>query len=414
MHRVVVTGYGLVTPLGFNTEDVWKKICHGVSGIRRTTTPHMDGMKSLITGECRDFSTEGYIPLHDARRLERFVQYALVASIEAVRQSGLDFSNFSAESRDRCAVVIGSGVGGLSEIENQHLRLIQKGPSKVSPFTIPKIMPNSAAGNVSIYYGLTGPSYAVATACATSINALTDAMKMIRYGEMDIVLAGGSEAAATSLGLAGFNAMRALSERNDEPERASRPFDRDRDGFVLSDGCGILVLESLEHAQKRRAEILGEVLGTGLTSDGTHITQPDEDGTGAMKAILKSLSDARIDRSEIDYINAHGTATILGDIAETRAIKRSFGDWAYKIPISSTKSQIGHLLGGSGAVETIFCLQSIRDGIIPPTINLENPDPQCDLDFTPLAARECRISTVLSNSFGFGGHNACIIVSRLR
>ncbi|MDR2438561.1 MAG: beta-ketoacyl-ACP synthase II [Planctomycetaceae bacterium] len=411
MHRVVVTGYGLVTPLGFNAEEVWKKICQGISGIRRTSIPPLEGMKSLITGECRDFSTEGYFPKHDAKRLERFVQYALAASIDAVKKSGLDFS---IEDRDRCAVVIGSGVGGLSEIEHQHLRLIQKGPSKISPFTIPKIMPNSASGNVSIYYGLTGPSYAVATACATSINALTDAMKMIRYGEMDIVLAGGSEAAATSLGLAGFNAMRALSERNDEPEQASRPFDRDRDGFVLSDGCGILVLESLEHAQKRKAEILGEVLGTGLTSDGTHITQPDEDGTGAMKAILKSLNDAGINRDEIDYINAHGTATILGDIAETRSIKRAFGDDAYKIPISSTKSQIGHLLGGSGAVETIFCLQSIRDGVIPPTINLENPDPECDLDFTPLTARECKISTVLSNSFGFGGHNACIIVSRLR
>jgi 3-oxoacyl-[acyl-carrier-protein] synthase II len=368
-------------------------------------------MKSLLVGECHNFTTDGYLAPHDARRLERFVQYAMVASIDAVKQSGLDFS---LEDRDRCAVVIGSGVGGLSEIENQHLRLIQKGISKVSPFTIPKIMPNSAAGNVSIYYGLMGPSYAVSTACATSINALADAVRMIRYGEMDIVLTGGSEASATLLGLAGFNAMRALSERNDEPERASRPFDRDRDGFVLSDGCGVLVLESLEHARKRKADILGEILGTGLTSDGTHITQPDEAGTGAMKAIVKSLADAGIDRSEVDYINAHGTATVLGDIAETRAIKRSFGDKAYKIPISSTKSQIGHLLGGSGAVETIFCLQSIRDGIVPPTINLENPDPECDLDFTPLTARECKISTVLSNSFGFGGHNACLVVSRLR
>jgi 3-oxoacyl-[acyl-carrier-protein] synthase II len=231
---------------------------------------------------------------------------------------------------------------------------------------------------------------------------------------MDIVLAGGSEASTTSLGLGGFSAMHALSERNNEPERASRPFDRDRDGFVLSDGCGVLVLESLEHARKRNAEILGEILGTGLTSDGTHITQPDEDGTGAMKAILKSLNDAKIDPGEIGYINAHGTATVLGDRAETCAIRRAFGNIAYKIPISSTKSQIGHLLGGSGAVETIFCLQAIRDGIVPPTINLENPDPECDLDFTPLTAKECKISTALSNSFGFGGHNACIVVSRLR
>jgi len=411
MHRVVVTGYGLVTPLGFHAEDVWKKICNGVSGIRLTSLPIVEGMKSCITGECQNFSTEGYVAPHDARRLERFVQYAIVASVEAVKLSGLDFLK---ENRDRCAVVVGSGIGGLNEFELQHLRLVQKGPSKISPFAIPKLIPNSAAGNVSIHFGLTGPSYAVVTACASSINALSDAVRMIRYDEMDIVLAGGSEASTTSLGLGGFSAMHALSERNNEPERASRPFDRDRDGFVLSDGCGVLVLESLEHARKRNAEILGEILGTGLTSDGTHITQPDEDGTGAMKAILKSLNDAKIDPGEIGYINAHGTATVLGDRAETCAIRRAFGNIAYKIPISSTKSQIGHLLGGSGAVETIFCLQAIRDGIVPPTINLENPDPECDLDFTPLTAKECKISTALSNSFGFGGHNACIVVSRLR
>jgi 3-oxoacyl-[acyl-carrier-protein] synthase II len=411
MHRVVVTGYGLVTPLGSCVEDVWNKICNGVSGIRKSSVAVSSEMKSLIVGECWDFSTDHYLSPHEAKRLERFVQYAVVAAIEAVKQSGLDLER---EDRDRCAVVIGSGIGGLSEIELQHRRLIQKGPSKVSPFTIPKIITNSAAGNVSIYFGLTGPSYAVVTACASSINAIADASRLLRYGEADIVLAGGSEAAATVLGLAGFNAMHAVSEYNDAPEHASRPFDRDRNGFVLSDGCGVLVLETLEHAQKRRAEIFGEILGTGLTSDGTHITQPDENGTGAMKAILKSLADAQIEPKEIDYINAHGTATVLGDIAETRAIKRALGEWAYRIPISSTKSQIGHLLGGSGAVETIFSLLAIRDGIIPPTINLEHPDSECDLDFTPLTAREYKISTVLSNSFGFGGHNACVIVSKLR
>jgi 3-oxoacyl-[acyl-carrier-protein] synthase II len=273
-------------------------------------------------------------------------------------------------------------------------------------------MLNSAAGNVSIYFALTGPSYAVSTACATSVNAIADAVRLIRCGEMDIVLTGGSEASATPLGLAGFGVMHALSERNDEPEKASRPFDKDRDGFVLSDGCGVLVLESLDHAKKRRAAILGEVLGTGLTSDGTHITQPDENGIGAAKAILKALQDAQIEPEKIDYINAHGTATILGDMAETRAIKRALGDGAYKIPISSTKSQIGHLLGGSGAVEAIFCLLAIRDGIVPPTINLETPDPECDLDYTPLTAKEHKITTALSNSFGFGGHNGCIILSK--
>jgi 3-oxoacyl-[acyl-carrier-protein] synthase II len=349
--------------------------------------------------------------VHDAKRLERFVQYAVVASMEAVKQSGLDFDK---EDRDRCAVIIGTGVGGLNDIEAAHIRLLDKGPTKISPFTIPKIMPNSAAGNVSIHFGLTGPSYAVSTACATSINAISDAVRLIHYGEMDIVLSGGSEAAATSLGVAGFGAMHALAEQyNDEPERASRPFDKNRDGFVISDGCGVLVLESLEHAQKRGAVILGEVLGTGLTSDGIHITQPDENGTGAMKAILKTLADAKIEPAQIDYINAHGTGTVLGDIAETRAIKRAFGDSAYKIPISSTKSQLGHMLGGSGAVATIFCLLAIRDGIVPPTINLETPDPECDLDYTPLQAKEHKITTALSNSFGFGGHNACIVVSRL-
>lgn len=411
MQRVVVTGYGLVTPLGFRLEEVWEKVCAGQSGIGLTTLPKVDGARSLLAGECRDFTTDAHLSVRDANRLERFVQYAMVAAIDAVHQSGLDFEK---EDKDRCAAVIGSGVGGLGEIENQHNRLDEKGFSKVSPFVIPKIMPNSAAGNVSIHYGLTGPSYAVSTACATSVNAIHDALRMIRYGEMDIVIAGGSEASATRLGLAGFGAMHALSERNAEPTRASRPFDKERDGFVLSDGCGILVLESLEHAQKRGAFILGEVLGTGLTSDGTHITQPDEDGTGAMKAIRKTLADAKVNPEELDYINAHGTSTVLGDLAETRAIKTALGERAFKIPISSTKSQLGHLLGGSGAVETIFCLLSIRDGIIPPTINLETPDPECDLDYVPNTARQQNVSIALSNSFGFGGHNGCVAVARMR
>ena len=408
MQRVVVTGYGLVTPLGFKIEEVWKKLCNGESGIARTTVPGIDEARSLITGECRDFSMDGYLPVHEARRLDRFTQYAVAASVDAVDMAGIEFDN---EDRDRCASIVGSGVGGLGEVEAQHLRLLEKGTSKVSPFTIPKMMPNAAAGNISIRFGLTGPSYAVSTACASSINALADAVRMIRYGEMDLVIAGGSEASATKLGIAGFSAMRALSERNDDPPRASRPFDRDRDGFVLSDGCGILVLESLEHAKKRGAVILGEVLGTALTSDGTHITQPDEDGTGAMKAIMKSMADAKIGSEKIDYINAHGTSTVLGDIAETRAIKRALGDRAYRIPISSTKSQLGHQLGGSGAVESIFCLLTIRDGVIPPTINLENPDPECDLDYTPRTAREQKVSVAMTNSFGFGGHNACAILA---
>ena len=407
MQRVAVTGCGFVTPLGCCVESVWKAVCLGQSGIRRVTMDNIEAYRSQIAGECIDFTTEGFIPIQEARRLELFVQYALTSSIDAVKQANLDFQR---EDRDRCAVIIGSGIGGLREIEMQHLKLKEKGPSRVSPFVIPKCMPNSAAGNVSIHFGLTGPSHAVSTACATSVNAIADAVRLIRYGEADIVLAGGSEASATALGLAGFGAMKALSERNHEPEKASRPFDKHRDGFVLSDGCGVLVLESLEHAQKRRAEILGEILGTGVTSDGTHITQPDEDGSGAAKAIKKALQDAKIAPENIDYINAHGTATILGDIAETRAIKQAFGQYADKVPISSTKSQIGHLLGGSGAVEAIFCLLAIRDGIVPPTINLETPDPECDLDYTPLVAKEHKIRTTLSNSFGFGGHNGCVVI----
>ncbi|MGL4593180.1 MAG: beta-ketoacyl-ACP synthase II [Thermoguttaceae bacterium] len=409
MQRVVITGFGLVTPLGFSVEDVWQKVCRGESGVRVTTIPEINPNQPLIAGMCADFTTTGHIAFHEAKRLERFVQYVLVAAIDAVNLSGIDFEK---EDKDRCAVVIGTGVGGLGEIQTQHTRLFEKGFSKVSPFVIPKIMPNAAAGNVSIHYGLTGPSYSVATACASSTNALADAARMIRLGEMDVAIAGGSEAAVCALGLAGFSAMHALSLRCDEPHRASRPFDRDRDGFVLSDGCGVLCLESLEHAKKRGAVIFGEILGIGLTSDGVHITQPDEQGTGATKAILKSMAAAKINPDDIEYINAHGTGTLLGDIAETRAIKRALGDAAHKISISSTKSQIGHLLGGSGAVEAIFCLLAIRDGIIPPTINLENPDTECDLDYTPLVAKERNVSVALSNSFGFGGHNASVILAK--
>jgi len=410
MQRVVVTGCGCVTPLGCDVEAVWKAICLGQSGIRRATTiDKIESYRSQIVGDCPDFTTEGYLSVPEARRLDRFVQYALTASIDAVRQAGLDFQQ---EDRDRCAVVIGSGIGGLQEIETQCNKLAEKGPARVSPFVIPKCMPNAAAGNVSIHYGLTGPSYAVSTACATSVNAIAEAVRLIRYGGADLVLAGGSEAAVTSLGLAGFGAMHALSERNHEPEKASRPFDKGRDGFVLSEGCGVFVLESLDHAKQRRAEILGEILGTGLTSDGTHITQPDENGAGAVKVMQKALLDAKVSPDSIGYINAHGTATLLGDVAETKAVKQVFGERAYKLPISSTKSQIGHLLGGSGAIEAIVCLLAIRDGIIPPTINLDTPDPDCDLDYTPLKAKEYKVGTALSNSFGFGGHNGCVVLGR--
>jgi len=409
MQRVVITGYGVVTPLGCNTEEVWRKVCEGKSGVGPLIFPKFETTASRIAGLCTDFSLDGYIPPHEVRRIEPFVQYAMRAAIDAVIMSGLDLQN---EDRDRCAAIIGSGVGGLGEIEAQHDRLVLKGPSKVMPLTIPKIMPNAAAGNVSIHYGLTGPSYAVSSACASATNAIADAVVNIRHGLADVVITGGSEAAATTLGMTGFAAMHALSTRNDEPERASRPFDKDRDGFVLSDGSGILILESLEHARNRNAKVFGEIIGVGFTSDGTHITQPDKEGTQAAKAICKALSDAKVNAEDIDYINAHGTSTILGDVAETRAIHRAFGEAAKKVAVSSTKSQVGHLLGGSGAVEAIFSLLALRDGVVPPTINLETPDPECDLDYTPLTARERKMKIALSNSFGFGGHNGCLVITK--
>ncbi len=409
MRRAVITGIGMVTPLGCRVEQVWKSVREGESGIRRLSDESLLVFRSKIGGECRDFTTDGYLEPHDAKRIDRFVQYAVVAAMDAVRQSGLDFDK---EDRNRCASIIGSGVGGLAEIEVQHQRLLDKGPTKVSPFTIPKIMPNAAAGQVSIQYKLTGPSYAVSTACASAANAIRDSLEWIRQGAIDVAITGGTEAALTKLGLAGFSAMRALSERNDEPERASRPFDRDRDGFVLSEGAGILVLESEEHAKARGAEILGEILGAGITSDATHIAQPDDQGLEAARAMSLALADAGIGPEKVDYINSHGTSTPLGDSAETAAIKRAFGDLAKKVPISSMKSQLGHLLGGSAGVAAILTLLAIRDGVIPPTINLENQDPACDLDYTPLVAREKKCSVAITNSFGFGGHNACLVIGR--
>lgn len=409
--RVVITGMGLVTPLGCDVPTVWDRLVRGESGIRRISLFDASQFRSQIGGEVIDFCPENYLPEKEVKRLDRFTQFAMVAAIEAVRDAGLDFSK---EDPTRCGVFIGSGVGGLREIELQHLRMLDKGPEKVSPYTVPKMMANAASGQVSIYYGLTGPSAAVATACASAANAVADAARSIRHGETDIVIAGGSEAAVTPLGLAAFAAMRALSERNDDPPRASRPFDAHRDGFVLSEGAGIVVLEELEHARKRGARIYAELLGYGTTSDANHITQPDKDGVGAARAMALALQDGGVAPEEVGYINAHGTSTPLGDQAETVAIKKVFGEYAKQISISSTKSQIGHLLGASGGVELIFTVLAIVHGVIPPTINYETPDPLCDLDYTPNVARERKITAALSNSFGFGGHNACLLVGTLR
>ncbi|MBL9080259.1 MAG: beta-ketoacyl-ACP synthase II [Planctomycetales bacterium] len=409
--RVVVTGLGAVTGLSCQVEDLWKRICAGESGVGPITLWDVANYKVKFAGEVRNWSTDAYISPKDAKRIDRFTQFALVAAIDAVRDSGLDFIK---EDAYRCGVILGSGIGGLNEIEEQHTRLMEKGPDRVSAFTIPKLMVNAAAGHVSIQYGLRGPSAAVATACASAANGIGEAFKAIQYDNADIMVTGGTEAALTQMGISGFANMRALSERNDAPTKASRPWDRDRDGFVLSEGAGLLVLEELEHAKARGAKIYAELLGYGVSSDGGHITQPDEEGKGAAKSMALALRDAKLNPDQIGYINAHGTSTPLGDKAETAAIKTIFTEHAKKVSISSTKSQLGHLLGASGGVELVLSVLAIRDNLIPPTINLDSPDEGCDLDYTPNKAKEKKVDIIMSNSFGFGGHNASLIAGRLK
>lgn len=409
--RVVVTGRGAVTALGAKVDTIWQNILAGQSGIHELKAFDTGRHKVKFGGDIHDFSTEGYVDHKEAKRIDRFTQLAMVSAIDAVNDSGLNFDN---EDRSRCGAIIGSGVGGLTEIEAQMHRLISKGPDKVSPFTIPKLMVNAASGHVSIHYGLKGVNYAVATACASATNAMAGAVQAIRTNVADVVITGGSEAACTEMALAAFSNMKALSTRNDDPTTASRPFDADRDGFVLSEGAGVLVFEEYEHAKSRGAEIYAEILGVGESGDGGHITQPDPAGAGASLAMSGALLDAGIEPTSVDYINAHGTSTPLGDKAETTAIKGVFGDHAYKLSVSSTKSQLGHLLGASGGVELIFCIEAIRNQISPPTINQFTPDPDCDLDYTPNEPKPREINVTMSNSFGFGGHNASIIAGQVR
>jgi 3-oxoacyl-[acyl-carrier-protein] synthase II len=404
--RVVVTGIGAVTSLSCKVDDLWQKILRGQSGIHELKIFDTTGHKVKFAGDIYDWNTDGYVDRKEEKRIDRFTQFALVAGIDAVSDSGLDFSK---EDPFRCGVILGSGIGGLTEIEAQHERLLTKGPDKVSAFTIPKLMLNAASGHVSIRYGLRGPNYAVATACASATNAMGDAFKAIQYDDADIMVTGGTEAACTPMGLSGFANMRALSERHNDPAGASRPFDKDRDGFVLSEGAGLLVFEELEHAKKRGARIYAEIIGYGASADAGHITQPDVEGTGAAKAMSAALRDAKLSPEAIDYINAHGTSTPLGDKAETIAIKTVFGEAARKVSISSTKSQLGHLLGASGGVELVICMKALQNNICPQTINYTTPDPDCDLDYTPNKPRERKLRAVMSNSFGFGGHNASII-----
>lgn len=407
--RVVITGLGWVTSFGISVNDVWNQLLTGKSGVRTITKFDTTDYATKFGGEVSQWDPPN-IDHREAKRLDRFAQYALNASIDAVHDAGLNFEN---ENPWRCGSIIGSGVGGIEEFAAGHQKLLEKGPSRISPFLVPKLMCNAGSGNVSIYYGIKGPNSAVATACASAAHAIGEAAECIRHDAADIMLTGGSEAALTPLGLACFIALKALSKRNDSPELASRPFDEDRDGFILSEGAGIIVLEDYEHARARGAKIYAELLGFGQSADGTHITAPDEQGRGAAHAMDAALKDAGVDTTSIDYINAHGTSTQLGDLAETRALKRLFKEQAKKVAISSTKSMTGHLLGASGGIEAIITAKTIETGHIPPTINLQNPSQECDLDYVPNTAREARVKYAMSNSFGFGGHNVCLIMGKL-
>ena len=407
--RVVITGMGVVTALGRTLQDYWSGLLEGRSGVGPLDLFDTTEFRVHFGGQVRPWEPEAIFGSKEARRLDRFAQFAMAASESAVADSGVDFARYEPH---RVGVLIGSGIGGLSEFEAQHRNLMEKGPSKISPFTIPKLMVNAASGQVSIRWGLRGPCSAVATACASAANAIGDAFRLIQDGRADAMITGGSEAAITTMGLGGFASMRALSTRNDDPPRASRPFDRDRDGFVLAEAAGILLIEELSAAKARGARIYAELLGYGMSADGSHITAPDEEGRGAARAIRDCLQDARCPADAVQYVNAHGTSTGLGDVAETKAIKSVFASHADKIMISSTKSQLGHTLGASGGIELIACCLAIHRGEIPPTINLDNPDPDCDLDYVPHHAREVKVTHALSNSFGFGGHNACLLAGR--
>jgi 3-oxoacyl-[acyl-carrier-protein] synthase II len=409
--RVVVTGLGVVTPLGRRLETVWERLVRGESGVGPITLFDVSGYRVQFGGQVPwEPEQEDIAGPKELKRLDRFTQFAIACAKDAVADSGLDFAK---EDPYRCGVVIGSGIGGLWEFEVQEERLLHKGIDKVSPFTIPKLMVNSAAGHVSSIYGIKGPNFAVATACASASHSIGNALRAIQYGEADVMVTGGSEAALTPIGLAGFQNMRALSFRGDAPQKASRPFDADRDGFVLAEGAGVVVIEELEHARARGARIYAELKGYGASGDAGHITQPDEEGRGAAHAMAMALRDAGLPPESVAYVNAHGTSTPLGDKAETMAVKRVFGDHARKLAISSTKSQLGHTLGASGGIELVVCSLTMARGVITPTINLESPDPDCDLDYTPNVARDARVDVAMSNSFGFGGHNSSLLLARL-
>jgi len=410
--RVVITGSGCVTALSESVDELFAGLCEGRSGVSAIESFDASAFTVRFAGEIKHFDVAKYIAKRDAKRMDRFAQFAVAGAIQAVKDSGLDFAK---EDPYRMGVIVGTGIGGIKEIEEQHVRLLKRGPGKVSPFCVPRLMSNAASGNIAIQFGLRGPCFSVTSACASSNHTIGEAFWNIASGRSDVVITGGSEAAVTPIGLGSFCAARSLSLRNDNPPIASRPFDRDRDGFVLAEGAGILVLEDYDHAKQRGAKIYAELLGYAATDDGYHITAPLPDGAGAAMAMKLAMADAKINGDDVDYINAHGTSTELNDIGESMAIRTVFGEQAYKIPVSSTKGCLGHMLGATGAVELIAAVKTINESIIPPTINLDNQDERCDLkmDYVPLKAREAKVDVAISNSFGFGGHNACLVVGKV-
>jgi 3-oxoacyl-[acyl-carrier-protein] synthase II len=410
--RVVVTGLGIVSPVGSTVASAWDGIVNGRSGIGPITKLDVSAFPARIGGEVRDFDAEAYMSVKDVRKFDPFVPFGFASAVQAIKDSGVEVTEANAA---RIGVAIGAGIGGLSTIEENTAKWLEaKSPRRISPFFIPGSIINAAAGQVSIHYGLRGPNLALVTACTTSTHTIGIAGRLIQYGDADVMVAGGAEMAFTPLGVGSFGQAKALSLRNDEPERASRPWDKDRDGFVMAEGGGAVILEEFEHAKARGAHIYAELVGFGMSGDAHHITAPPETGEGARLAMANAINDAGLNPQEVDYINAHATSTELGDIAETIAIKRALGDHAAKVAVSSTKSMTGHLLGAAGVVEAIFSILAIRDGVLPPTINLENPDPQCDLDYVPLTARQVPVRVALSNSFGFGGTNGSLVFRALR
>ena len=406
--RVVITGLGVVSPVGNDITTFWKNLTEGRSGITPYSAFNSEGYDCKIAGEVKGIDLNSFFRSpKDGRRSDRFTQFAMAASKMALADAAFDLATINLE---RVGVMIGSGIGGLQSMELETKRLYEKGPSRVSPFTIPMMISNMASGLVSMEFGFCGPNMSIVTACATSNNTIGDAWRIIKFGDADAFVAGGTEATVSPLGIAGFASMRALSTRNHEPEKASRPFDQDRDGFVMGEGAGILVIEELEHAKRRGASIYCELVGYGLGADAYHMTSPLPEGEGASRCMQMAMKHGRINPEDIDYINAHGTSTPIGDICESKAIKHALGAHAYKLPVSSTKSMTGHLLGAAGGIELAACVLAIKHGVIPPTINLDHPDPECDLDYVPHVAREAKVRVAMSNSFGFGGHNATLIV----